>query len=711
MKRLILVFFLYTTLFTSATFCTDVNAVSNEAELINSSPTQTISNFTHLMFSGTGKGADAKDLAKALNFIEPPADQLKGEKKSISLKKIRDLFFLLQSVNYTTDNIRTISDNGKNAIIELGEPEESIRLELVHTKKNGWIFSNTIFTKKEYTEAFDHLDNVKANIEEHADDFVLEYSSPLNTLYTFLYGVQNIHGYTLTDSVGAIDLSKIDKNIIDELGPTWAIQLYRILSYASPIEPESLSNDPLFTGNIILLLDSNLGMINMKVVKDAETEKNSWKIDLSGVKNVSNIYDLFMHQGMSKELGTMGVKHVPLHVKIDDFFQVYIPVLEKTFLSFNIWKWVLIILLILSCVLIIPLVRMICRPVIHQIIKSLHLDLNTDADQRFILPLQISAVTLYLLRGIVIITANPAVMTIAIVTMKIVMCLTILLFICRFIDSSCAVVSNHFDTNLHIITSVAGKVLQVMAVIAAALYLCNVFSINTKNFLAALGIGGFAFALAGKDTLENFLGSVMVIVDRPFKNGDVIKIKDIEGEIIQVGVRSTRIRTFNDSVITIPNRMFISSPVENRAVRRWRRYNTTFDILYDTKPTLIEEFTSGISELVRLHPDSRKDKIEVYFYSLGQSSLQVYINIFFQNRGRVEELKARQEINSQALELAKYLGIEFAYPTQTLHIDQLEPSVIESPNILEEQPKSTGLSEGILIARKLSKHYDPDNNV
>ena len=100
------------------------------------------------MFSGTGKGADAKDLAKALNFIEPPADQLKGEKKSISLKKIRDLFFLLQSVNYTTDNIRTISDNGKNAIIELGEPEESIRLELVHTKKNGLDILKHNFHKK-----------------------------------------------------------------------------------------------------------------------------------------------------------------------------------------------------------------------------------------------------------------------------------------------------------------------------------------------------------------------------------------------------------------------------------------------------------------------------------------------------------------------------------------------------------------------------------
>ncbi len=685
----------------------------DKAPAINiKTPQELLTTFTRYMISGTGKGASTKDLAKALTLIQPHLVNGKQENKSNVLNKADDLIFLLNTVNYNPEDTKIIGNDGKNAVIEIGDEISTVRLAITRDPNKGWIFSDLNFTEPEFNSAFKHIESVRNNVEKYADQFVPELSSPLNTMYTFTYGVQNLHGYDLNDAVQALNLHNLDPKVAAGLGPTWAIQSYRMLHYASTVKPETLSNDPLYEDKVVLLLDPNYGMISMSCVTDSETGKKAWKIEYSGNNSVNAAYDSFMSHGMVQELHLMGTKNPTLHIILDDFFQLNFPILEYKILGTNIWKIILSLLLILSSFIILPVIRLICIPLINLICSLLNIDSSRNTTKRFILPVQIIIMSMFWLKGIVIITASPKIMAASIVALNIIKCLTLTLLLCRFIDSACSVAADRFSTNLHIITNVMGKILKIAAVIMAILYICDIFNLNTTNFLAALGIGGFAFALAGKDTIENFFGSIMIIMDRPFRNGDYIQVANISGVIEQVGVRSTTIRTLTDTVVTIPNRMFISSTIENLGMRKWRRYNTTFDILYETDIDRIKLFTEGLTELAHLMPDTKKDQIQIYFYSLGSCSLEIFINLYFLNRGRLEELKAREKFNTQALRLAQKLGIEFAYPTQKLYVQQETQPYNPLAQKLPEQSRDKGgkVSPGVTLAREISPYYKEDGS-
>ncbi len=683
------------------------NTGDNEPVIHIKTPQELLTAFTRYMISGTGKGASTQDLARALTLIQPHLINGKAENKSNTLDKADDLIFLLNTVNYNPEDAKLIGNDGRNAVIEIGDENSTVRLAVTRDPDRGWIFSDLNFTDPQFNDAFKHIENVRNNVEKYADQFIPELSSPLNTLYTFTYGVQNLHGYDMDDAVAALNLSDLDPKVAAGLGPTWAIQSYRMLHYASTVKPETLSNNPLYEDKVVLLLDPNYGMISMSCLTDKESGKKAWKIEYDGNNSINAAYDSFMKHGMASELHLMGIRNPTLHIRLDDFFQQNLPILENKFLGINIWKIIMCLLLILSSFIILPLIRIICLPLIKLITKLLNISGSQNTTKRFILPLQIIIMSMFWLKGIVIISASPSIMAASIVALNIIKCLTLTLLLCRFIDSACSVAAERFSTSLHIITNVMGKILKIAAVIMAILYICDIFNLNTTNFLAALGIGGFAFALAGKDTIENFFGSIMIIMDRPFRNGDYIKIGDISGVIEQVGVRSTTIRTLTDTIVTIPNRMFISSTIENLGMRKWRRYNTSFDILYETDIDRIKIFTDGLTELAHLMPDTKKDEIQIYFYSLGSCSLEIFINLYFRNRGRIEELKAREKFNTQALRLAQRLGIEFAYPTQKLYVQQENQPYNPLAQVLPEPTSDKGgkVSAGVTLAREISPYY------
>jgi MscS family membrane protein len=223
------------------------------------------------------------------------------------------------------------------------------------------------------------------------------------------------------------------------------------------------------------------------------------------------------------------------------------------------------------------------------------------------------------------------------------------------------------------------KVLKTFVVIVGVLFILDNLDIDILGIVAGLSIGGLAFALAAQDTIKNFFGSLMIFVDKPFQVGDWITSGDVDGTVEEVGFRSTRIRTFRNSVQYIPNGTITNQSVDNHGLRQYRRFFTQIALTYDTPANLIEVFVEGLKEIVRKHPQTRKDYYEIHMNEMGGSSLNIMFYIFFQVPSWSEELKSRHEILLSIIRLAEELGINFAFPTQTLHVETFPEKKGNSP--------------------------------
>ncbi|HUP42395.1 MAG TPA: mechanosensitive ion channel family protein, partial [Thermoanaerobaculia bacterium] len=226
---------------------------------------------------------------------------------------------------------------------------------------------------------------------------------------------------------------------------------------------------------------------------------------------------------------------------------------------------------------------------------------------------------------------------------------------------------NRFDD---LLVPLVRKSLKVFIAAFGLVFVADTLDIEVSSLLAGLGLGGLAVALAAQDTVKNLFGSLTVLVDRPFSVGDWVVVGDHEGTVEEVGFRSIRIRTFYNSLITLPNSNLISSAVDNYGARRFRRWSTKLGIAYDTPPERIEAFCEGLRELVRRHPTTRKDIFHVYLNAFGESALEVLLYVFFEEPDWGAELAARHRLALDVLRLADTLGVELAFPTRTVWLHE-----------------------------------------
>jgi MscS family membrane protein len=197
-------------------------------------------------------------------------------------------------------------------------------------------------------------------------------------------------------------------------------------------------------------------------------------------------------------------------------------------------------------------------------------------------------------------------------------------------------------------------------------FILHTLTVNVTSLIAGLGIGGLAFAFAAKDTLANLFGSMMLVIDRPFDVGDIIKSGDIHGTVVEVGFRSTRLRTFHDSMVSVSNGQLANQIIDNLGRRRFRRFEQILNLVYSTPIQKIEDFCVEIRHLVENTPSTKKEEIYVNFFNIGSSSLDIRIIIFFETDDFQKEVDERHAFLINILKLASQMDIEFAYPTQTI---------------------------------------------
>jgi MscS family membrane protein len=205
-------------------------------------------------------------------------------------------------------------------------------------------------------------------------------------------------------------------------------------------------------------------------------------------------------------------------------------------------------------------------------------------------------------------------------------------------------------------------------VVGGMLVLQNVTGIEIGPLVASLGIGGLAFALAGKDSIANFLGSLTILLDKPFHAGERIVIDKHDGFVEGVGFRSTRIRTLKGSLVSIPNEKIINSTLENIGRRTHLRWQTDLGLTCETTPEKIELAVEIIQDILHDHEGMRQDyPPRVFFNGFNDWNLNISIHAWY---FPADYWKYQEWLQKTCLEIVRRFreeNIEFAYPTQTIH--------------------------------------------
>ena len=246
-----------------------------------------------------------------------------------------------------------------------------------------------------------------------------------------------------------------------------------------------------------------------------------------------------------------------------------------------------------------------------------------------------------------------------------------------------------------------------IVIFLGVLKLLTLFGIPVASVIAGASIGGLALALASQDTVKNLIGTFMIFLDKPFHIGDWIETSEVKGTVEEVGFRSSRIRAADTSIYQIPNSTLSEIVINNKGLRLFRRYQTELGIRYDTPPELIEAFVSGLKEVIHAHPYTKKDTFNVAFTEFGDSALKIMMNVYFAVNDWNIEQQAKHNLHIAIVKLAKVLGIEFAFPSTTLMIEQFP----EKKNITMDYTinKEEVQNEIQKIAKELSQKTEKPN--
>jgi MscS family membrane protein len=194
------------------------------------------------------------------------------------------------------------------------------------------------------------------------------------------------------------------------------------------------------------------------------------------------------------------------------------------------------------------------------------------------------------------------------------------------------------------------------------------------SVLAGLGVGGLAIALAARDSLANFLGSVLIMFEKPFRVGHLIRVSGSEGTVEEVGFRSTRIRTADNSLISLPNNTVVNATVENLSLRAMRRQRMIVQLSCDASSEQMNEFTQGIEQILTDHPLTKKDNFHVRFNDFGENSLNFLVVFFLEVSTYADELREREQILYDIMALTQKIGVEFASSTRPLQVEIMPKS-------------------------------------
>lgn len=214
------------------------------------------------------------------------------------------------------------------------------------------------------------------------------------------------------------------------------------------------------------------------------------------------------------------------------------------------------------------------------------------------------------------------------------------------------------------------KTLRVVIVVISISVIAQEFDYDVNGFIAGLGIGGLAISLAAKDAIANLFGGFVIITEKPFSIGDWIKTSTVEGTVEEISFRSTRVRTFADAIVTVPNSTLANDSITNWSKMGKRQITFQLKVSYNTPRINLEQIVKKINELLQSHPDTHKDTIFATFDQYDENGYGIFIYFFTNTTNWGEFLKVKEEINFKIKGILESEGASPAVPTRKLFVER-----------------------------------------
>ncbi len=213
------------------------------------------------------------------------------------------------------------------------------------------------------------------------------------------------------------------------------------------------------------------------------------------------------------------------------------------------------------------------------------------------------------------------------------------------------------------------KVLRFLVIFLGISLVASETGFNVTGFITGLGLGGLAFALAAQDTAANIFGGIVIITDKPFDIGDWIYTPSVEGTVEDISFRSTRIRTFANSLVTVPNSTLAKEAVNNWSRMGKRRVTFNLGVTYDTPREKLKKCVEEIKDLLQNHSGVQQDLLFVKFDSFNDSSLDIFIYYFTITTNWGEFLDVKEDINFNIMKILEEQGVSVAFPSRSIYLE------------------------------------------
>ena len=347
---------------------------------------------------------------------------------------------------------------------------------------------------------------------------------------------------------------------------------------------------------------------------------------------------------------------------------------QKVILGLAIWQYAGIAILLLLAFVLYYLIHRMLRPFVRRILRKWldegaheqisHIDRLTSA-LSFLVILQAIAYFLPMLLLPVKIGATLAVVIKIFQVIFLALIFTRLAnFFMYYLTTVVGRTENKMDDQ---VLPLLKKIVHVFIVIGAILQILSLLDVNITALIAGVSIGGLAIALAAQDAVKNFIGSIMIFADRPFQIGDYIVGSGFEGEVVEVGFRTTRIKAIDTSIIAVPNGSIANMNIENKGVRIMRLFNTTIGVTYDATSDQLKPFVEDLKRLIIDHPQLYNEGYYVHVKEMAESSINVMFRAYLDVPGYADELRIKEELIYSIMSIAKQNGLDFAFPSRTIY--------------------------------------------